>query len=847
MAMPTVLMNAGLSLVREGGSIVIGPDRLGAFVPMFDEEAGAARTIRSLLGQSEPLDELVISINGGSDGTPEVIERTLAALGYGAHAHGSSQSGDVTRWDKAGDGTSVVVVRYQSPTSKARSLNLAASGGALTAERVLVVDGDTVLSAGFAAAMRRSFYRLSYRRLPGGAHGYVLEDAALQSGAVRSLPGASVQARLISAARDAEYSFSTVVRSGQCARMGGSGVFGRSRLYTVVGCGFVARRDVLPMPDDTLTEDHDLTLAAQDMAQQDEVKPAADLDAGGYRLLVDGRSRPLSALIGPRTKVIVRRSSTARFVAGAVMHTEDPPRLGGLLRQVERWNGGAIENALKRVRPTVGGRLRPNVAFAVASAQVENVIGLFLALLLPAMLGLRHALPQAQVPAAMLVGWIGIDLLASLLIVMAGARRLGDSWGRAILVASRGVVPLLALRSLGALAYVTAATRVVPTFVRSGLRRRSGEVLGYVQRTWSRPRARVAPQAHLRTAGVATSVLLFSLSLFFAVAHVARAYASTHDTWRYVYGSPRLDQADFELLPVYDDRSLSTLVAELVEEERPGTKWVSPYCPPPEVAGWSQTPSEAKAFELGSDKGYQPLSPWGILMLARLAPLLTHLEEAARAYSLSGDFLLQVLLNESYLDPLARGPTNDIGLAQLTSDALTLVAAVSAEDGNPLRNEALFAGTVSAFDPAFSLCAGAAKLAWAESQPGGEDPEVAYARYINPFDGVRNGSVAPTHEEPVAAMTQLGELVQLLAAVVETYRVDPGLVSSQERELLDVASAVAEGRLSIRDAYRHVSSLVAAFDIDDRQFYRTVLQDLYGPNAPLPDVKGQLASAPRSR
>jgi len=846
MAMPTVLMNAGLSLVREGGTVALGPDRLGAFVPMFDEEAGAEKTIRSLLGQTEPLDELVISINGGSDGTPEVVERTLTALGYQARAHGSSLDGDLTHWHRADDVTSVVVVRYHAPTSKARSLNLAVESGALTAERVLVVDGDTVLSAGFAAAMRRSFYRLSYRRLAGGAHGYVLEDAALLSGAVRSLPGSSVQSRVISAARDAEYSFSTVVRSGQCARLGRSGVFGRSRLYTVVGCGFVARRDVLPMPDDTLTEDHDLTLAAQDVGEQDEVTSAAELDAGGYRLLVGGRVRPVSALLGPGTAVIVRRGSTARFVSGAVMHTEDPPRLGGLLRQVERWNGGAIENALKRIGPTVGGRLRSNVAFTVASAQVENAIGLFLALLLPAMLGLRHALPQAQVPAAMLIGWIGIDLLASLLIVVAGARRLGDTWGRAALVAFRGVVPLLALRSLGALAYVTAATRVVPAYLGAGLKRRSGEMLGYVQRTWSRPRAHVAPRAHLRTAGVAASVLLFSLSLFFAVAHVARAYASTHDTWRYVYGSPRLDQSDFELLPVYDDRSMPTLLADPVDYVAPATEWVSPYCPPPAVASWSPSLSDTTDHALASAKTYEPLSPWGILMLARLTPLLAHLEEAALAYGLNANFLLQVVLNESYLDPLARGPTNDIGLAQLTSDALTLIAAVSAEEGNSLRNESLFARTVSAFDPAFSLCAGAAKLAWAVSQPGGDDPEVAYARYINPFDGVRDGAVAPTHAEPVAAMTQLGALVQLLGAVVETYREDPALVSHQERELLDVAAAVADRRLSVPEAYRRVSNLVAAFDIDDRQFYRTVLEDLYGPNEPGPDGTGQLASAPRA-
>lgn len=841
--MPTVLLNAALSLVRERGIVALGPDRLAAFAPMFDEEAGAGRAIRSLLEQTEPLDELVVSINGGTDGTPEVVTRTLADLGFEAWDGGSRPDGQLTRWRKPGCSTAVEVVSYLKPTAKARSLNRAVESGLITAERVLVVDGDTVLSPRFAAEMRRSFYRLRFLRRSDGRHGYVLEDSSLQTGAVRSLPGTSLQSRLISAGRDAEYAFSAIVRRGQCARVGNGRLLGRSRLFTVVGCGFVASRDTLPMPDDTLTEDHDLTLCAQNAEEREEGSTASDLDGAGYRLLVNGRERPLGAIIGPRTPVTIRRNSTARFVQGAIMGTEDPPRLGGFLRQVERWNGGGLENALKRLAPLGAGRLRANVAFTVASAQVENLVGLFLALLLPALLGVRYALPSVELPAAVLAAWLGIDVIASLLIVLAGARRLGDSWSRAVLVATRGVVPLLLMRALGALSYVTAATRVVPTFLASRLKRRSGDVIVYVQRTWARPRAAVPSTAHLRTAGVAASVLLVGLVMFVGFAHLARAYIGSHDTWRYVYGSPRLDQADFELLPVSDVRP----TLELVSFQPPGNvsspEWVSPYCPPSAVVAWSDGEGDTQGAGLTSPREYQPLSPWGILMLGRLAPLLTHLEEASLAYGIDPAFLLQVLLNESYLDPLARGPTNDVGLAQLTSDALTLIAAVSSETGNPLRNEALFAGTASAFDPEFSLCAGAAKLAWAVAQPGGDDPRIAYARYINPFHGVKNGTVASTHVEPVAAMVQLTDLVQLLAAVVEEYRADPSRVAPQERQMLGVVDEVRAGYLSVRDAYVEVAGMIAAFRIDDRAFYSAVLHDLYGPGGPDLDVTGQFAIA----
>ncbi len=849
MAMPTVLLNAALSLVRERGVVSLGPDRLAAFVPMFDEAEGAERALRSLLGQDESPDELVVSINGGSDATPEVVDRTLAALGLEVFASRAGETGSVTTWRSPDGATAVTVVRHSAPTSKAISLNLALQRGHLTADRVLVLDGDTALAPGFVRAIRRSFYRLRYERLPSGGHGYVLEDTALQSGAVRSSPGASLQARLISLGRDAEYAFSAVVRSGQCARLGRVGVFGRSRLFTAVGCGFVARRDVLPMPADTLTEDHDLTLTAQGLPDVDVLTTAGALEAGGHTVEVGGRQRPLGAVIGPSTPVLLRRGGTARFVAGAVMRTEDPPRLGGFLRQVERWNGGAIENALKRLGQAVGGGLGPNVAFTVAAAQLENLLGLFLALLLPVLLGLRYAWPQAGAPAAVLAAWLGIDLLAAFALSLAGSRRLGDPWPRAAAVAALGVVPLLALRALGALAYLTAATRILPAALARRVSRRARAARVQRQRTWARPTAQVAATAHLRTAGVAATVLLLGLTVFGVAAHLARAYVEQNPAWRYVYGSPRLEQADFELLPIVERQREPSFVTTVAYGGAGPTRWTSPYCPPSAIGRWEGVAPVPEGLDpqwLASDRRYEPLSPWGLLMLARLAPLLSHLHEASAAYGVDAGFLLQVLLNESYLDPLARGPTDDVGLAQLTSDALTLVAAVSAEEGNPLFNRALFAGEASVFDPEFSLCAGAAKLAWAQLQPGGDDRRVAYALYVNPFDGAENGNVAATHVDLVAALGQLEVLVERLAAAIQAYRSDPALLRPQERALLDVSSQVGLNMLSLREAYLAVADLVARFRIDDRRFYERVLTGLYGPPGPELDISERLAVGPRS-
>lgn len=860
-AMPTVLLNAALNLVRERGHTVLGPDRVAVVAPMFDEEAGAARALRSLLRQTEPFEQVLVSINGGTDATPEVVAATLAELGFEVQGREVHVEHTRTFWRRPGSVTEVTVLQYDAPVSKARSVNLLLERGLVTAERVLIVDGDTELDPGFAAAARRATYRLTYRRLEDGGHGYVIEDASLVSGAVRSLPGASLQSRLISAGRDAEYAFSAVVRGGQCRRLGDGVVLGRSRLFTVVGCGFVARRDVLPVPDDTITEDHDLTLAAQNAPVTEEETTAAELDALGFRVVVNGRPRPLSAIVGAATPVLLRRGSDARFVPEALMRTEDPPHLGGFMRQVERWNGGGIQNALKRLAVREERRrLAPHVAFTVAAAQLENVLGLVLSLLLPVLLGLRYALPHYSAPAAALAAWLGVDVGASALIVVAGARRLGDGWGRALWVALRGVVPLLLLRALNALAYVTAATRVVPAFFAQRRAARSGRARAEVVTTWVRPRASLGVTAHVRTAGVATAGLLVGLAAFTGTAHVARAYYMPSEAWRYVYAVQRLEQEDFAILPLPPVETPPAValavppiaVAVEVPEAQPARAWLSPFCPPDNVAVFASRVAageEPTLRYLVTEQAYEPLTPWGLFMLARLAPLLAHVEEAATAYGLDADFLLQVLINESYLDPLAHGPTNDLGLSQVTSDALTLLAAISSEPGSRFANPALFARRASAYDPEFSVCAGAAKLAWAASQPSGEDREVAYARYINPLDGVRDGAVAPTHLEPVAAMTRLGELVGRLAAVVVAYRADPASVTEGERALLDVSSAVAAGELDLPGAYARTAALAAELGIEDGAFYAAVLERLYG--AELAGAEGDVIAlapaAPASR
>jgi len=157
----------------------------------------------------------------------------------------------------------------------------------------------------------------------------------------------------------------------------------------------------------------------------------------------------------------------------------------------------------------------------------------------------------------------------------------------------------------------------------------------------------------------------------------------------------------------------------------------------------------------------------------------------------------------------------------------------------------LVASGFSVFDPAFSLCAGAAKLAWASAEPGGESPEVAYARYVNPLVGVTRGKVAETHLDAVAAMTALVPLTDLLGSTVSAYRADPASVTEEERRLLDVASEVGRGTIDMAQAYRATAELVTEMQILDVDLYDRVLGRLYGARSDPPlDAGTILATVP---
>src|SRR5690606_2230063 len=162
--MPTVLFNSALSLLPDRSLSVRGPDAVAAIAPMFNEESGAARAIRSLLSQDEPLDELLISINGGTDSTAQVVRTAVTELGFARADHSAlpTMSAEFERWFNPASPARLTIVDHVWPVSKAASINQAVEQRLVTAHRLLVVDGDTEFDSGFVRALKDNFYRLRF-------------------------------------------------------------------------------------------------------------------------------------------------------------------------------------------------------------------------------------------------------------------------------------------------------------------------------------------------------------------------------------------------------------------------------------------------------------------------------------------------------------------------------------------------------------------------------------------------------------------------------------------------------------------------------------------------------------
>jgi cellulose synthase/poly-beta-1,6-N-acetylglucosamine synthase-like glycosyltransferase len=116
---------------------------LAVLVAARNEAAVLPETLKALLAQAQPPEEIVVVDDGSDDATPEAL---LAAFGMAPPALGGLALGPgPLRWLRL------------PPGGKARAMNAAL--GRIASEVVVTVDADTRLESGAIAAMREAFAR----------------------------------------------------------------------------------------------------------------------------------------------------------------------------------------------------------------------------------------------------------------------------------------------------------------------------------------------------------------------------------------------------------------------------------------------------------------------------------------------------------------------------------------------------------------------------------------------------------------------------------------------------------------------------------------------------------------
>ncbi len=819
--MPSILGNTLLSLLPDRTYAVRSNDSLAVICPMYNEEKGAAQAIASLLEQDSLPDHLVVSINGGIDATYEVVSRVLMDRGFTQASFDaiSHIGAGLEEWHSSDYDLRLSIAVYSRKVSKSESINNLVEY-VVPSDRILVMDGDTILHPGFVRALRDNFYRLRVRQI-GKRKSFILEDFALQSGAVTSFapPEASHAQRFISAGREAEYAFSGVLRQGQSTLIGRSELFGNSRLYTVIGCGFTVRRDMFPVPTDTETEDHDFTLTCQTKQTKVSQITRQDMRRRGFRIVVKGRELNPEHFFDAQDQIMVRHSGNARYVSTALMGTEDPPHFNGFVRQIERWNGGGQQNALKRLRK----RLPINVGFIVWSSLIENMLGIALLAMLPLLLALNIGNPSLGIAPSSLGVWFGLDALITMMLVTYGFYRLRRAEGankiiaflHSILSSLRTTFPFLVLRYINPFTYIASATRVIPEYLFQ--KRHAIKTTGVV---WER--ASVRKRTRTGTVFMWNAALLTISAI--AVAKIApilnpinhEAYTLTHQK------DNQLELQDYDYLPFMTQQAPEPVLTTFANPDT-----ISKFCDPSFTKMASALP---RTFE-GDADAYTYTSRWYLRMLARLTPLIPYIESASTAYDIPPSLLIKIFLNESDLDPLAIGPTDDKGLSQVTSDALTLLKGLSTDEASRFYNPHLLPETFSVFNPDFSICAGAAKISWALRQPGVDNELEAYALYINPIDGLKNGKISAQHEILTAQISSNGpndEMTKVLANAIAAYRQEPEKLTQIERDLLAISDRVVKENLSLEEAYRAAYAIVEAEGISDQEMFQRFLTSYFG-------------------
>jgi len=105
-------------------SIVASYERLTVIIPVYDEQEEITATLRAILNQTEPPDQIIISDNGSQDETCLVIEKFLMANRYALRRIIDQYDPElrIGQYEKDSAPT-IVFMQHRHQTSKADSIN----------------------------------------------------------------------------------------------------------------------------------------------------------------------------------------------------------------------------------------------------------------------------------------------------------------------------------------------------------------------------------------------------------------------------------------------------------------------------------------------------------------------------------------------------------------------------------------------------------------------------------------------------------------------------------------------------------------------------------------------------
>ena len=372
---PVTLAHIALGIFRWTRTIypIIAPhEKLTVIIPVYNEEKDITTTLQSVLNQSEPPDQIIISDNGSQDETCLVIDRLLIAKGYALReildeGHSDLRIGEY----RNGTAPSLIQLQHKGQTSKADSINEIQKYKYIKNSRTLTIDSDTILDPRFIERMNENWYTLRIYR-----NRVVIIKTEILGATVlpKKNRGAGLQERAIALAREAEYTFGQIlVRNGQNS----------TALYVTPGCGFMCRADKLILPDRTVTEDLELTQTIQSERKTYKLSESnlREFISEGFQVKVNSHLVPLVQFLQELGKPVYFVENNASYVDSAFMYTQDPTDFKNLFIQIGRWCAGFHEVLFLQGKKFRKGNKR--LLFTIYGAKFEGLISSIIFLLLP--------------------------------------------------------------------------------------------------------------------------------------------------------------------------------------------------------------------------------------------------------------------------------------------------------------------------------------------------------------------------------------------------------------------------------------------------------------------------------